>query len=225
MMDETYGDFQAEMDIFNQAFAEVMTEGDGVSRVFTFPIPTYNITENFDWDNPVYEKIWEMTAKYGIPYFSNFIGSDMNPEDARSMCPLHPDTKVIVRSEKGLSIRTIKDIFYSKSKGYEVLHNGKWIKASMVSLVSEGCVEISINNGTNVIMDVRHEQPIKRKKGDPIEVIPAGEITPGMWVPFNSAPLSDNTDNYYAGYAVGAYLGDGSLDGGGIIYSLNTDKK
>ena len=86
LMDETYGDFQAEMDIFNRAFAEVMMEGDVEERVFTFPIPTYNITEDFDWDNPEYEKIWEMTAKYGIPYFSNFIGSDMNPEDARSMC-------------------------------------------------------------------------------------------------------------------------------------------
>lgn len=85
-MDSVYGDFQAEMDMFNQAFAEIMCEGDVKKRVFTFPIPTYNITEDFDWDNPVYEKIWEMTARYGIPYFSNFIGSDMNPEDARSMC-------------------------------------------------------------------------------------------------------------------------------------------
>lgn len=85
-MDATYGDFQAEMDMFNQAFAEVMMEGDVEERVFTFPIPTYNISEDFDWDNPNYYKIWEMTAKYGIPYFSNFIGSDMNPEDARSMC-------------------------------------------------------------------------------------------------------------------------------------------
>lgn len=85
-LDATYGDFQAEMDMFNQAFAEVMMEGDVEERVFTFPIPTYNITEDFDWDNPNYQKIWEMTAKYGIPYFSNFIGSDMKPDDARSMC-------------------------------------------------------------------------------------------------------------------------------------------
>ncbi|HWP97374.1 MAG TPA: ribonucleoside triphosphate reductase [Syntrophomonadaceae bacterium] len=86
IMDEVYGDFQEEMDMFNQAFAEVMMEGDVEERVFTFPIPTYNITEDFDWGNPNYDKIWEMTARYGIPYFSNFIGSDMNPEDARSMC-------------------------------------------------------------------------------------------------------------------------------------------
>jgi len=85
-MDKTYGEFQAEMDMLNQAFAEVMMEGDCEERVFTFPIPTYNITEDFDWSNPNYDKIWEMTAKYGIPNFSNFVNSDMNPEDARSMC-------------------------------------------------------------------------------------------------------------------------------------------
>ncbi len=85
-MEDTYGDFQTEMDIFNQAFAEVMMDGDCEERVFTFPIPTYNITKDFDWGNPNYDKIWEMTAKYGIPNFSNFINSDMSPEDARSMC-------------------------------------------------------------------------------------------------------------------------------------------
>jgi len=81
-----YGDYQPEMDLFNRAFAEVMLEGDASGRPFTFPIPTYNITEDFNWDNPVLQPIWEMTARYGIPYFSNFIGSDMRPEDARSMC-------------------------------------------------------------------------------------------------------------------------------------------
>jgi ribonucleoside-triphosphate reductase len=84
--EETYGEFQAEMDMLNRAFAEVMLEGDAKGRVFTFPIPTYNITQDFDWDNPVLAPIWRMTAKYGIPYFSNFINSDMKPEDARSMC-------------------------------------------------------------------------------------------------------------------------------------------
>ena len=82
----TYKDFQKEQDLFNKAFLEVMAEGDARGRVFTFPIPTYNITKGFDWQNPVIEDLWEMTAKYGIPYFSNFVNSDMNPEDARSMC-------------------------------------------------------------------------------------------------------------------------------------------
>jgi len=84
--DETYGEFQREMDMLNKAFLEVMSEGDATGRVFTFPIPTYNITKDFDWDNPRVAMLWEASAKYGIPYFSNFINSDMSPDDARSMC-------------------------------------------------------------------------------------------------------------------------------------------
>ena len=83
---ETYGEFQEEMNIFNRAFAEIMTEGDAGGKVFTFPIPTYNITKEFNWDDERYNPIWEMTAKYGIPYFANFVNSDMNPDDVRSMC-------------------------------------------------------------------------------------------------------------------------------------------
>ncbi|MCX5837475.1 MAG: ribonucleoside triphosphate reductase [Deltaproteobacteria bacterium] len=83
---EIYADFQEEMNLFNKAFLEVMADGDAKGRVFTFPIPTYSITKNFKWDDPKFDGLWEMTAKYGVPYFSNFINSDMNPEDARSMC-------------------------------------------------------------------------------------------------------------------------------------------
>ena len=83
---QTYKEFENEMILINKAFAECMIEGDAHGRVFTFPIPTYNITKNFDWENPDYNPLWEMTAKYGIPYFSNFVNSDMKPEDARSMC-------------------------------------------------------------------------------------------------------------------------------------------
>lgn len=83
---EKYKDFQKEMDMFNQAFAEVMLAGDSSGRVFGFPIPTYNIDKNFDWDRECLKPAWEMTAKYGIPYFSNFVNSDMNRDDARSMC-------------------------------------------------------------------------------------------------------------------------------------------
>lgn len=84
--EETYGEFQKEMDMLNKAYFEVMMQGDATGQVFTFPIPTYNITKDFDWENPELDGLWEMSAKYGIPYFSNFINSDMSPEDARSMC-------------------------------------------------------------------------------------------------------------------------------------------
>ena len=86
LKDATYGDFQKEMNILNKAFLEVLSEGDAKGRVFTFPIPTYNITTNFEWDNADLKLLWQVTAKYGIPYFSNFVNSDMSTEDARSMC-------------------------------------------------------------------------------------------------------------------------------------------
>ena len=83
---ETYGEFQEEMNIMNRAFYEVLMEGDAKGRPFTFPIPTVNITKDFDWDDKNLDPMWEATAKYGINYFSNFINSDMKPEDTRSMC-------------------------------------------------------------------------------------------------------------------------------------------
>jgi anaerobic ribonucleoside-triphosphate reductase len=83
---DKYGDFQKEMDMFNMAFCDVMMEGDKKGRVFTFPIPTINITKDFDWDSPVVDKFMEITCKYGIPYFSNYLNSDLSPEDALSMC-------------------------------------------------------------------------------------------------------------------------------------------
>ncbi len=86
ILDETYGDFQEEMDVFNRALAEVMLEGDSVGRVFTFPIPTINISKDFDWNDETVRKVLETSAKYGIPYFANFVNSGMNPEDVRSMC-------------------------------------------------------------------------------------------------------------------------------------------
>ena len=101
--EETYGDFQREMDLINRAFAEVMMEGDAKGRVFSFPIPTYNITADFDWSNPNLEPVWKMTGRYGIPYFSNFVNSDMSPEDARSMCcRLRLDNRELLKRGGGL---------------------------------------------------------------------------------------------------------------------------
>ncbi len=100
---ETYGQFQPEMDMLNKAFLEVMIEGDAKGRVFTFPIPTYNITRDFNWEDPRLSYLWEATAKYGIPYFSNFINSDLDPNDARSMCcRLRLDTRKLEARGGGL---------------------------------------------------------------------------------------------------------------------------
>ncbi len=85
-LETTYSDYQTEMNMINKAFIEVLTEGDARGRVFTFPIPTYNLTKDFDWDSEIADKLFEMTAKYGLPYFQNFINSDLNPGDIRAMC-------------------------------------------------------------------------------------------------------------------------------------------
>jgi ribonucleoside-triphosphate reductase len=101
--EELYSDFQEEMNLLNQAFLEVMSEGDAKGRVFTFPIPTYNITPEFDWEAPGLERLWEVTAKYGLPYFSNFVNSDLSPDDARSMCcRLRLDTRHLEKRGGGL---------------------------------------------------------------------------------------------------------------------------
>ena len=103
LMPETYAEFQAEMDLINNAFLEVMTQGDAKGRVFTFPIPTYNVSKAFDWERPGLEKLWEVTAKYGIPYFANFVNSDMSPDDARSMCcRLRLDKRELTKRGGGL---------------------------------------------------------------------------------------------------------------------------
>ncbi len=103
IMPDKYGDFQKEMDLFNTAFCDVMMEGDRKGRVFTFPIPTINVTKDFDWNSPVIEKFMEITCKYGIPYFSNYINSDLSPEDALSMCcRLRLDTSELRKRGGGL---------------------------------------------------------------------------------------------------------------------------
>jgi len=103
LMDACYGDFQKEMDMFNLAFCEVMLEGDAKGRVFTFPIPTINVTKDFDWDSPVVDAFMKITCKYGIPYFANYINSDLSPEDAVSMCcRLRLDTTQLRKRGGGL---------------------------------------------------------------------------------------------------------------------------
>jgi ribonucleoside-triphosphate reductase (formate) len=98
-----YGELQPEMELINRAYIECMMAGDAKGRVFTFPIPTYNITSDFDWDHPLSELLFEMTAKYGLPYFQNFINSDLQPNMVRSMCcRLQLDLRELLKRGNGL---------------------------------------------------------------------------------------------------------------------------
>ncbi len=99
----TYGELQAEMDMLNRAYIEVMMEGDAKGRAFTFPIPTYNITPDFDWDSPNAERLFAMTARYGLPYFQNFVNSELQPNMIRSMCcRLQLDLRELLKRGNGL---------------------------------------------------------------------------------------------------------------------------
>ena len=102
-MDFSYGELQAEMDMINRAYIEVMSRGDEKGRVFTFPIPTYNITPDFPWQSENAERLFEMTAKYGLPYFQNFLNSDLKPNMVRSMCcRLQLDLTELLKRGNGL---------------------------------------------------------------------------------------------------------------------------
>jgi len=103
MTDKTYGDFQKEMDMVNKAFVEAMTEGDAEGRLFTFPIPTLNVDEAFPWESETVGYWMDLTVKFGVPYFANFVNSDLSPEDARSMCcRLRLDNRELIKRGGGL---------------------------------------------------------------------------------------------------------------------------
>jgi len=192
----SYEEFQEEMDLFNKAFAEVMYSGDASGRVFSFPIPTYNITKDFDWDYNVNTYIWKIAAKFGIPYFSNFVNSDMKPSDARSMCPLTPDTKVMVRTKQNdVRVAPIIDIInnmQTKKTYYEVWTPEGWRKAKYVRVPKTDVYEIILSNGAKVRMGENHLQPVRNGK-----VLKAKDLRVGMWLPFNKEPIISSMGKKY----------------------------
>ena len=184
--DKTYGEFQEEMDIFNKAFYETMIEGDSKGRPFTFPIPTINITKDFNWDNPVLEPLWEATAKYGINYFANYIHSDMRPEDIRSMC-LSAKEEILIRNSKKIKKFSIKEVVEKykgegfdqegwatcrRKKGLEVLSlNPKTLKLEwspvkrFLRVVDNRAVEITSEDGKMAEFSLKHPIPVYTPQG------------------------------------------------------------
>ena len=180
---EKYKDFQKEMDTFNKAFAEVMLEGDSTGRVFSFPIPTYNIDKNFDYNRESLKPMWEMTSKYGIPYFSNFVNSDMDRDDARSMC-LFPEEDILIRQDNNIQKLTIGELF-DESKGerlddewfdmkspVEALslnpESGKleWVKVQkMLRVVERSLVNIRTKDGKTMRVSPDHLVAVYTKDG------------------------------------------------------------
>jgi ribonucleoside-triphosphate reductase len=183
---EKYKEFEKEMAMLNKAFCEIMMEGDAQGRLFSWPIPTYNITKDFDWDNPEYKPVWEMTAKYGIPYFSNFMNSDMNPDDARSMC-LDPGEEIIfkergkIKREKiGKFVDNYRKGEYDK-EGWAALDKNAKLKAlslnyetgetewvdilAFLRIKDDELVKITSEDGKEIKTSSRHLIPVLTENG------------------------------------------------------------
>lgn len=181
-LDYSYKDFKKEAIMFNKAFLEVLKEGDAKGRVFTFPIPTYNITKDFDWDNEDLNPLWEATAKYGIPYFANFVSSDMSPEDSRSMCPLTGDTEALVKSpSESIEIWCMRDLSYLK--GYKIKTLKGWEPFKANKQAKTKVIEVFCKNNSHICFGINHLQPVKE-----YGTIQAKDLKVGMNLPFNLEP-------------------------------------
>lgn len=186
----TYGSLQKEMDMINKAFAEIMIKGDEAGRAFTFPIPTYNITKDFNWEHPNTDLIFEMTAKYGIPYFQNFINSDLEPHMVRSMCPLRGDTLIPVKeaNEDNEPIEiNIREAYSISSLGsvLKVFTGFAWEEALFIKVPMTKMYKFTFENNKEVVMGENHLQPCINLDGDE-ETLKAKDITVGCKVPFIS---------------------------------------
>ena len=186
-MDYTYSELQPEMDMINKAFIEVMINGDAKGRLFTFPIPTYNITPDFPWESENTTLLFEMTAKYGLPYFQNFLNSDLKVGDVRSMCPLLGNTRVWCKKDDVIKPITLKYMYTQFKKGvrYEVWDGEKWCEAAVNRQEDDVLYHITFENGADVYMGSEHLQYVPELK----DSIPAKELQKGMMLPFNTTPF------------------------------------
>lgn len=226
LQDTTYGEYQTEMDMLNKAFIETMIEGDAEGKIFTFPIPTYNIVKDFDWEGDVAKKLFELTCKFGSPYFANYLNSDMNPSDSRSMCPMSPSTPCIVKTIKGIRILPIGQAYNSqevKGTKYEVWTPTGWKSAKVNRTPATRVFKLTFSNGVSVKFGENHLQP--RLEGTKLQTVLTSQLSEGDWLPFNKHSFDSTIGSRDLGFVVGAYIGDGSQDGGAIIYSLDKAEK
>lgn len=226
-VDFKYKDCKREMDMFNRAFMEVMMEGDSNGRGFSYPIPTYSITKDFDWDEeiPNNKLLFEMTAKYGIPYFSNFINSDMSPQDARSMCPLHKNEHVLVRDKlsREFHISEIGNLYNSSNSDYtyDIILNGRIKQARVHKFTGLDFYRVTTVNGYSVVLSGNHMNLVLGNK-----IKQTHELTESDYLPFNVDTLGGTGLSFDDGFVVGAFLGDGSFrDKYTVVFSLNDTTK
>lgn len=225
-MDFCYKDCKKEMDMVNKAFLEVMIEGDAGGRGFQYPIPTYSITKDFDWSDTENNRLlFEMTAKYGTPYFSNYINSDMKPSDIRSMCPIRSDENVLVMDDytKEFHVSRIENLYKGNKKDniYTILHNGEAKYARLNRFDNLDFYRVRTVNGHEIVLSSNHLNLVLGG-----EIKTTQELTVDDYLPFSITPVEGKGLSYEDGFMIGAFLGDGCLkDDYAITYSLNNTSK
>lgn len=221
----TYGDCQKEMDMINKAFLEIMIEGDAAGRGFQYPIPTYSITKDFDWSDTENNRLlFELTAKYGAPYFSNYVNSDMDPSSCRSMCPLYGKQKVLVRDDysKEFHLSAIENLYNSDSsdKSYTILCNGLPKRAVVHRFDGMEFYKITFSNGHSVVFSGNHQNLTMDGLKTTVE------LTDEDYLPFDITPTEGVGFDYDDGLMVGAFMGDGTISADyAITLSLNDGSK
>lgn len=222
-LEYTYADCQKEMDMLNKALIEVMLEGDSKGKPFTFPIITYNIGVDFPWDSEIAEDIFKLGDEIGSCYYQNFISSGLNPDDVRSMCPMTPDTKVLVKSRDGIRVTDIDNIVNNMvqcNTEYETWTNDGWKKIKPIKVPKTKVYKIKLSNGAEVKFGENHLQPIMGN-----QVLQVKDLKENMWLPFNKKSFGTDIGDKELGFAIGAYIGDGSKHEKGITYSLCSFEK
>lgn len=212
-MDFKYKDCKPEMDLINKAFIEIMIEGDANGRGFQYPIPTYSITKDFDWSETENNKLlFEMTAKYGTPYFSNYINSDMQPSDIRSMCPLHPLEPVLTK-EPGYDwqVMSIGCLYNAHNDNiYKVLLNGKEHFARINKFENLKFKRITLTNGHSIIVSDNHLNLILRTEHGGCQILdePTENIKTTDYLPFNQTAIKSANGglNQIHGKMIGLFL-------------------
>lgn len=171
----TYKECQREIDLLNRVFCEIMLAGDADGKLFSYPIPTYNIHSRFDWDNPNNKLLWEMAGKYGVPYFANFVNSELDINDVRSMCPLRGDTLIDIKESLESEIQTVELKSICGREVY-VKYMNQWKLAKGNKSEEQLVVEVKTADKTYYFGEF-HLQPIVRN--DDVMTVHAGELRIG----------------------------------------------
>jgi len=227
----TYKELGREVELVNMAFLEVYMEGDSEGKPFSFPIPTVQVTDYSLFEKTEFnDMFWKLVAKFGTPYFANFIGTELDPKATRSMCCVTPDTKLFVQTAKGNTVQTAKYIWDThgndKSNGFLLFHNGKWNKANIARVEDDGYFEITLSNNHKIKLTKTHACKIwDDELGE--QLVPAQHVIPKRhYIPVNTTAIKGSVlGDYKLGYFIGVYAGDGCVcNDNNITISLNSDQ-